>query len=329
MRALQVAEIGEPEDVLRLVEVVSPSVGANQVRIDVAACALNFPDMLMCQGKYQVKPTLPFTPGLEVAGTVSEVGVGVTRVAVGDRVLAGPIAGHGGLAQQTVAEEGSVFAVRDSMTFEDASALMITYFTGHLALRRRANLQSGETLLVHAGAGGVGTAAIQLGKAFGARVIATAGGPDKVAVCKQMGADVAIDYSSEDFVEIIKDATTGRGVDVVFDPVGGDTFDKSTKVIAWEGRILIIGFTSGRMAEARTNHVLIKNYSVIGVHWGNYAVHEPALNDAIHAELSDLYEQGSVRPLISDVVGLADAPAALKRLGSRHTVGKIVVNPNQ
>jgi NADPH:quinone reductase len=329
MRALQVAELGEPIDVLKIVDLAAPTPGPGQVCIDVHACALNFPDVLLCQGKYQVKPALPFTPGMEVSGVVSAIGDGVTRAKVGDRVLAGPSMIFGGLVEQTIAPEASVYVIPDSMSFDAASALRVTYFTGHSALRRRANLQAGETLLVHAGAGGVGTAAIQLGKAFGATVIATAGGPDKVAVCRQLGADLAIDYTADDFVEPVKAFTNGHGADVIFDPVGGDVFDKSTKVIAWEGRILIIGFTSGRMAEARTNHVLVKNYSVVGVHWGNYAIHEPSLNDTIHAELCELHAAGKIDPFVSDVVGLADAPSALARLASRASVGKLVVHPQE
>jgi NADPH:quinone reductase len=329
MRALQVSELGDPIDVLHVVERPQPQPGPGQVRIDVRACALNFPDILLCQGKYQVKPELPFTPGLEVSGVVSAVGEGVTRAKLGDRVLASPTYAYGGLTCETVADESSVHVLASTMGFDAAAALRITYFTGHVALKRRGNLQAGETLLVHAGAGGVGSAAIQLGKAFGARVIATAGGPDKVAVCKNLGADVVIDYNTEDFVEVVKAETDGRGVDVVFDPVGGDIFDKSTKVIAWEGRILIIGFTSGRMADARTNHVLVKNYSVVGVHWGNYAIHEPSLNDTVHAELSELHARGLIDPLVSEVVGLEGAPEALVRLGSRGTFGKIVVRPNK
>jgi NADPH:quinone reductase len=325
MRAWRLHELGDPTSVLQLEDRDVPEPAAGQVRIDVEACALNFPDVLLCQGKYQVKPPLPFTPGVEVSGVVSAIGDGVTRAAVGDRVLASPVFGHGGLAEVTLAHESGVHRLAESMSFETASALHITYHTGHVGLRRRANLLPGETLLVHAGAGGVGSAAIQLGKAFGATVIATAGGPDKVEVCRQLGADLAIDYLADDFVEEVKAFTDGKGVDVIYDPVGGDTFDKSTKVIGWEGRILIIGFTSGRMAESKTNHVLVKNYSVVGVHWGNYAIHEPSLNDAIHAELTELHAAGKIDPLLSEILPLAEAPAALERLASRKSVGKIVI----
>jgi NADPH:quinone reductase len=329
MRAWRVHELGEPTAVMRLEDMPTPNPGPGQVRIDVEACALNFPDVLLCQGKYQVKPPLPFTPGVEVSGIVSAIGEGVTRAAIGDRVLASPAFGHGGLAEVTLAHEGGVHRLADTMSFDTASALHITYHTGHVALKRRANLQPGETLLVHAGAGGVGSAAIQLGKAFGARVIATAGGPDKVEVCRRLGADHVIDYRAEDFVEPVKALTGGKGVDVIYDPVGGDTYDRSTKVIGWEGRILIIGFTSGRMAEAKTNHVLVKNYSVVGVHWGNYALTEPSINDTMHAELTAMHAAGDIDPLLSEVLPLADAPIALERLASRLSVGKIVIRTRE
>jgi NADPH2:quinone reductase len=210
------------------------------------------------------------------------------------------------------------------MPFAAAAALHVVYQTGHLALHRRAQLQPGETLLVHAGAGGVGSAAIQLGLAAGARVIATAGGTEKVEVCRKLGAHLAIDYKHQDFVEPVKEFTDGHGADVVYDPVGGDTYDRSTKCIAFEGRILIIGFTGGRFAEARTNHVLIKNYSVVGVHWGLYNIVNPPLVRDTHDELVRLYEAGRIDPLISEHVALEDVPAALARLGSRGTYGKIV-----
>jgi NADPH2:quinone reductase len=316
--------LGEPADVLTAEDVPVPEPGPGEVRVRVEAASLNFPDVLMCRGEYQVKPALPFTPGAEVAGTVDALGSGVDGFTVGQRVLAIPAFGHGGFTECTIAPAATVFAIPDSMPFAAASALHVTYQTGHLALHHRAHLQPGETLLVHAGAGGVGSAAIQLGLAAGARVFATAGGPDKVEVCRKLGAEVVIDYRADDFVAAVKDATGGRGVDVVYDPVGGDTYDRSTKCIAWEGRILIIGFTGGRFAEARTNHVLIKNYSVVGVHWGMYNLHNPALVQSIHDDLIALFEAGRIDPLISERVALADVPAALSRLGGRGTWGKVV-----
>ena len=328
MRALRLHQLGDPVDVLRIDDVPEPAAGRGEIVVDVEAAALNFPDILLCRGEYQEKPPLPFTPGVEVAGVVRSIGDGVTRVKVGDRVLGSPLFGHGGLAEQTVAREIAVSILAPTMGFDAAAALRITYHTGHVALHRRAALQPGETLLVHAGAGGVGSAAIQLGKAHGCRVIATAGGPDKVRVCERLGADLAIDYRADDFVDGVKDFTDGRGADVIYDPVGGDTFDRSRKCIAWEGRILIIGFTSGRIAALPTNHALIKNYSVVGVHWGAYDNHEPQINDVIHGELMALHARGRIEPLVSEVIGLAEAPAALARLGNRGTVGKIVVHPH-
>ena len=325
VKALRINELGEPEQVLQRDDLPVPEPRPGDVRIRVHAASLNFPDVLMCRGEYQVKPSLPFTPGSEVAGIVDALGEGVEGVAPGDRVLAIPNFGDGGFAEFTTANAaGGVFPIPASMPFGAASALHVVYQTGHLALHRRAALQAGETLLVHAGAGGVGSAAIQLGRAAGARVIATAGGPAKAAVCEQLGADLAIDYREQDFVDAVKEFTGGRGADVIYDPVGGDTYDRSTKCIAFEGRILIIGFTGGRFAEARTNHVLIKNYSVVGVHWGLYNLVKAEVVRATHAELVRLYEAGAIDPLISEMVTLDGVPAALARLGSRGTYGKVV-----
>lgn len=324
MKALRVHELGEPETVMQLEECPEPTVRPGDVRLRVHAASLNFPDVLLCRGDYQVKPPLPFTPGAEVAGVVDEIGGGVEGISVGDRVLAIPSFGGGGFTESTTASAGGVFRVPDSMPFGAAAALHVVYQTGHLALHRRAHIQPGETLLVHAGAGGVGSAAIQLGLAAGARVVATAGGPEKVEVLKQLGVELALDYREQDFVDAVKEFTGGRGADVIYDPVGGDTYDRSTKCIAFEGRILIIGFTGGRFAEARTNHVLIKNYSVVGVHWGLYNVMNPALVHETHAELIRLFEAGKIDPLISERVTLEEVPAALARLGSRGTYGKIV-----
>jgi NADPH2:quinone reductase len=325
MKAQRVHELGEPERVLTLEDVPVPEPARGEVRLRVHAASLNFPDVLMCRGEYQVKPPVPFTPGAEVAGAVDALGTEVDGFAVGDRVLAIPSFGNGGFTEYTTAAaSGGVFAIPESMSFASASALHVVYQTGHLALHRRAALQPGETLLVHAGAGGVGSAAIQLGRAAGAAVIATAGGPEKVEVCRKLGADLAIDYRAHDFVDAVKEFTDGRGADVIYDPVGGDTFDRSTKCIAFEGRILVIGFTGGRFADARTNHVLIKNYSVVGVHWGMYNVVNPALVRRNHEELMRLFEEGKIDPLVSERVDLAGVPSALARLGGRGTFGKVV-----
>jgi NADPH2:quinone reductase len=318
MRAWIVAELGEPEAVLQLAEIGEPVPGPGEAVVEVEAVGLNFPDILLCQGKYQERPPLPFTPGLEVAGR---------RLDTGQRVIAMPVLPRGGLAERTVAHEMGLFPIPDSMSATDAAALHITYQTGHVALHRRAHIKEGETLLVHAAAGGVGSAAVQLGLAAGARVIATAGGPDKVRVARDLGAEIAIDYLVDDFVEAVKEATGGRGADIIYDPVGGDTFDRSRRCVAFEGRILVIGFTGGRIAEAPTNHALIKNYSVVGVHWALYnrVKHEVVLDT--HDALVDLYEAGKIKPLVFSEVAFEAAPAALRQLSERATWGKVVVRP--
>jgi NADPH2:quinone reductase len=295
-----------------------------QVRIEVRASAVNFPDALFIAGTYQVKPTPPFVPGFEIAGVVTESRS--ARLPVGSRV-ASTLDGSGGYATHAVAFEQGVYRIPDAMSFDDAAAITVTYQTGWFALHRRAALQAGEWLLVHAGAGGVGSAAIQLGKAAGAKVIATAGGPRKVEACRALGADLAIDYQQDDFVAAVKAATDGHGADVVFDPVGGEVFDKSTKCIAFEGRIVVIGFTSGTFPVVKANHVLVKNYSVVGLHWGAYNLHDPAAIARAQAELYRLYQAGKIKPLIGDALPLSQAPEALRRVTSRGSVGKVLLRP--
>ncbi len=326
MKGWQVRELGEPADVLTWTDLPDPEPGPGQVLVRVHAVACNFPDILLCQGRYQEKPELPFTPGLEIAGEVVAAGEGA-RAAVGDRVLGQPAMGRGGYAELALLDAASTFPWPDGMTAGQAAGMFITYQTGLCALQRRADLAAGETLLVHAAAGGVGSAAVQLGKAMGARVIGTAGGPEKCAVVRDLGADEVIDYASEDLVARVKELTGGRGADVVYDPVGGDVFDLSRKVVAFEGRILVIGFAGGRIAEAPTNHVLVKNYAVVGVHWGFYRKMDPTRIDAWQAELADLWARGAISPLVGAELPLAEAPEALRRLGSRGTTGKVVLVP--
>ena len=327
MKSWRVHELGEPTDVLVLDDVPAPEPGPGQVLIDVAASALNFPDALYCRGQYQERPALPFSPGLEVAGTVLAVGTGVTSLEAGQRVAAMPMRPWGGLSEQTLALAPQAFPVPASLDDVAASALIITYQTGWVGLFHRARLQPGETLLVHAGAGGVGSAAIQLGLAGGAMVIATAGGPEKVDVCRRLGAHHVIDYSTEDFVDVVKDLTDGRGVDVVYDPVGGDVFDRSRRIVAWEVRLLVIGFTSGRIPDAPANHILLKNYAVVGVHWGAYNAHDPELVRRCHAELMRLHAEGQIAPLVQRLVPFEEAPKAIAALASRGSWGKLVVTP--
>ena len=318
MRAWRVHELGDPSKVMSLDEVDQPTPGEGQVLVRVRAAALNFPDVLMAMGMYQEKPPLPYTPGVELCGEI---------VGTGQRVIGSPSNGPGAFAEYALMDTDNAWPVPDGMSDEKAASLYLTYQTGYVGLHRRAHLQAGETLLVHAGAGGVGTAAIQLGKAAGATVIATAGGARKTEVCTRLGADHVIDYTTEDFVPIVKELTGGRGADVIYDPVGGDVFDKSRKCIAFEGRLVVVGFTSGRIPEAPANHLLIKNYSVVGLHWGLYRTHDPLRFGMVHEELTRLVAEGHVDPLVGAVHPLAEAPQALKALAERSTVGKVVLVP--
>ena len=327
MRAWRVHELGDPKDALKLEELEEPRPGPGEVLIEVEAAALNFFDILLCQGKYQERPDPPFTPGAEVAGAVVEAGDGAA-LEPGTRVLATPPLPRGGYAEKVVAPaEGGVFPIPEAMPYEKAAALHIVYQTAYMGLHRRAGLREGETVLVHAGAGGVGSAAIQVATAAGARVIATAGGAEKVRVCEELGAEVSLDYREEDFVGAVKEATGGRGADVIFDPVGGDVFDRSRRCVAFEGRILVVGFASGRIAEAPTNHALVKNYSVVGLHWGLYNKVMPELVSANHEALVGLYAAGKIDPLVHKNVPFEEIPEALELLGSRKTHGKLVATP--
>ncbi|QQK80486.1 NADPH:quinone oxidoreductase family protein [Salicibibacter cibi] len=325
MRAWQVKELADPEQALALEEVEKPAQENGQVLIKTQTAALNFFDILLCQGKYQEKPPLPFTPGAEIAGTVEAAGEG-SAFQIGQKVLARPALPAGGLAEWVSVPEDAVFTVSESMSFHEAAAMYITYQTGYYALHHRGNIKEGDVLLVHAGSGGVGSAAIQLGKATGARIIATAGGPEKVQVCKDLGADVAIDYRADDFVDIVKKETDGKGADIIFDPVGSDTFDRSRKCIAFAGRLLVIGFAGGRIPEAPANHALVKNYSVVGVHWGYFArLYEEEMEN-IHKTLCSMYEEGKIQPLIYGQFSFDDVPNALNLMGDRKTYGKLVVD---
>ena len=319
-----VHQLGGPGS-LRREELEAVSAEPGQVVIDVSATGCNFFDILITQGKYQVRPELPFSPGAEVAGTVREVGEGVERFAVGDRVSA--LLAYGGFASTVVAPQERVFSMPSQMTFEEAAALGVVYQTSYVGLVHRANLRQGETLLVHAAAGGVGLAAVQIGAALGARVVGTAGTPDKLDLVKQNGADVALNYRDEDWVERVKELTDGRGADVIYDPVGGDTFDLSTKCVAFEGRILIIGFASGHIPSAKMNRVLVKNFSLVGLHWGLYFEKNPQVLQDAQEAISRLYAAHKIAPVVSATYPLVDAEVALAALGARKTTGKIVLIP--
>ena len=326
VKAWVVRELGGPES-MHLEEVEAGEPADGMVRVAVRAAAINFPDALMVAGTYQSKPALPFVPGVEVSGEVVAA-PSSSGFKTGDRVMALLDCGgltRGGYAEIADAAPTAVSRMPKNMSFEEAAGFTLTYQTGWFGLHRRANLQPSETLLVHAGAGGVGSAAIQLGKAAGATVIATAGSDEKVEVCRSLGADHAINYKTQDFAEEVKKLTGGRGANVIFDPVGGDVYDRSTKCIAFEGRIVIVGFTSGRIPQAAINHVLIKNYSVVGLHWGLYNTRAPELIPPAARALAELYEAGKIKPLVSARMPLADARQALATVAEGKSTGKVIL----
>jgi NADPH2:quinone reductase len=324
MRAWQVAELGEPKEVMRLVDVDDPQPGAGQLVVKVLASPANFPDVLMCRGIYQIKPDLPFTPGVELCGEVVALGEGVTGFAVGDRVLGGVALPYGGFGELAVMDAVTTFPAPEALDDAQAASLYIGYQTGWFGLHRRAGLQPGETLLVHAAAGGVGSAAVQLGKAAGAKVIGVVGGADKAKVAYELGADVVVDRREQDFVDVVKSETGGRGVDVVYDPVGGDTYQRSTKCIAFEGRILVVGFAGGEIQSAALNHALVKNYSIVGLHWGLYNRFDPPAIAECHRDLTRLAAEGAVRPLVSERLALESVADGVQRLADGVTVGRVV-----
>jgi NADPH2:quinone reductase len=324
MRAVVVDRLMEPREVA-VRDVPEPHPGPGEVAIEVRAAGCNFSDILMLQGRYQVKPELPFIPGREAAGVVTEIGAGVSGIAVGDRVLA--FTHLGAFAQKVVVSAAAAFAMPDAMSFEHGAAIPIVYPTSHAALVDRAGIRSGETLLVHAAAGGVGLAAVQIGHALGARVIGTASGGDKLAIVRAAGAEVVIDYREHDFVPVVLEATDGRGADVIYDPVGGDTTDRSLRCIAWKGRLLVVGFAGGQIPEIRANRIMLKNIAVVGLHWPVYAEKEPATVRAIHEDLMRLYARGEIRPLIHATHPLERVGEALGDLADRRTVGKVIIVP--
>ncbi|CAM04627.1 NADPH2:quinone reductase [Saccharopolyspora erythraea NRRL 2338] len=323
VKAWQVHELGQPRNAMRLEEVPDPKPEAGQVVVRVKASPVNFPDVLLCRGEYQVKPPLPFAPGVELCGEVVELGPDVEGLAVGDRVVGGAVMPRGAFAEHAVLDASRALPAPETLSDAEASALYIGYQTGWFGLHRRAGLRAGETLLVHAAAGGVGSAAIQLGKAAGATVVGVVGGPEKAQVARDLGADVVVDRHQEDFVQVVKELTGGRGADVIYDPVGGETYQRSTKCIAFEGRILIIGFAGGTIQTPGLNHALIKNYSIVGLHWGLYVQRDPETARQAHAELAKLAESGAVRPLISRRVALEELAEAVQEVGDGKTVGRV------
>ncbi|MEU6879550.1 NADPH:quinone oxidoreductase family protein [Streptomyces sp. NPDC046712] len=317
MQAWRVHENGEPGEVMQLDEVDTPTPGEGQLLLKVRAANVNFPDALLCRGQYQVRPPLPFTPGVEICGETED----------GRRVIATPALPYGGLAEYAVADAAAVLPAPEALDDAEAAALHIGYQTGWFGLHRRAALKEGETLLVHAAAGGVGSAAVQLGKAAGATVIGVVGGPEKAEVARTLGCDVVVDRHSEDVIAAVKEATGGRGADVIYDPVGGAAYAQSAKVVAFEGRILVVGFASGSIPSPVLNHALVKNYSIVGLHWGLYNLKDPAAILRCHETLTEYAAKGLIKPLVSERVPFDGAADAVQRVSEGVTTGRLVVLP--
>lgn len=324
--AWRVPELGDPWEVMTVEEVPTPQPGPGQMLVEVAGTDLNFADILQCQGSYQVKAPTPFTPGMNSAGRILAVGEGVD-LQPGQNVVGFTIIGSGGYARHALMGADGATVIPDGVDPVTAVAMHVTYGTSWFALHRRGDLRPGETVLVLAAAGGVGSSAVQLAKAHGCWVLAAAGGPEKAAVCTELGADEVIDYDGEDLRARVMDLTDGRGVDVVYDPVGGDYFDVARRVVAWEGRLLVIGFASGRIPDAPMNHVLVKNYSLVGVHMGGYHEADPTPFRQCYEELYQLLIDGRIDPLVSRRVGFDDLPVAMLDLAERRTTGRVLFDP--
>lgn len=322
MQAWRVHQYGDFNVVLRHESCASPQPTGSQGVIRVSAIGLNFLDVLSIAGKYQVKSPLPFIPGVEAAGRVVAAGPDCP-FALGERVMT---VGGGAFAEYMTVDPENTFAFPDGMTAADAAALQLVYQTAHVALIHRARIRADDVLLVHAGAGGVGTAAIQIGRAHGARVIATAGSAEKLRVCRDCGAEAAVNYRDENFVDAVRDFTDGRGADVVFDPVGGSVFNESTRCIAPEGRIVVIGFAAGKISTIAVNRILLKNIDIIGVFWGNYKFFDPDRFRQTQSSLYDLYRQGGIKPVIYQQYDFTEIRDALASLANRKSYGKVIVN---
>ena len=323
MKAVLCNSSGPPENLV-IDEIPAPAPAADEVLVDVYASALNFPDVLMIQGKYQSQPAFPFSPGGELAGVVAATGADVKGFKPGDRVFGG--IGHGGFAEQAAMKARSLRLMPEGMSFQEASGISTTYGTSYYALKQRANLQPGETLLVLGAAGGVGLAAVELGKAMGARVIAAASSAEKLAAAKASGADELIDYSDGELKEKVKALTDGKGADVIYDPVGGDLFDQCMRCIGWYGRVLVIGFAAGEIPRVPINLILLKSCQLVGVFYGAWNARSPAEAEANFREILELYQQGQIKPLIGREYPMAEYAAAMRCLMERQAIGKVVVN---
>jgi NADPH2:quinone reductase len=300
-----------------------PEVGEHDVLVRVRAAGLNFPDVLIIQGKYQFQPELPFIPGNECSGEIEAVGAAVTRFKVGDKVISA--AGTGAFCERIVANENAVFPMPRSLSFEQAAGVSITYFTSYYALKQRANLQPGETMLVLGAAGGVGTTAIELGKLMGAKVIAAASSEEKLELCRKLGADEVINYSTTSLKDAVKELTGGKGVDVVYDPVGGDYAEPAIRSMAWNGRYLVIGFASGPIPRIPLNLTLLKGCSIVGVFWGRFTGEEPKVHLQNIAELWELFDEGKLNPVVTDVFPLENYEDAYNCMIERRARGKVII----
>lgn len=324
MKAIRAHEWCGPRDLV-VDEVDQPQPGERQVLVRVNSAGLNFPDLLIITGKYQFKPALPFSPGFEIAGVVEKVGPGVTRFSGGERVIAQ--VSTGGFAEYAIAEESHTYPKPDAMNDDEGASFPLVYQTSYFGLAYRGALQKGETVLVHSAAGGVGLAAVQIARALGAgKIIGTVGSDDKLELVREHGADVVLNYQNEDFVDVVKRETDGRGADVIYDPVGGEVGERSAKCIAFEGRLLVIGFTSGKFPSFAANHILVKNYSVVGLHWGAYRHNNPAKIAQGWKELLALYETGLLKPVIGGRFHMEKVADAMEFLASRKAVGKVVMH---
>jgi NADPH2:quinone reductase len=323
MKAVVCREHGLPEKLELVDDWAEPQVGEHDVLVRVKAAGLNFPDVLIIQGKYQFQPELPFIPGNECSGEVEAVGAAVTRYKVGDKIISA--AGTGAFCERIVANENSVFPMPEGLTFEQAAGVSITYFTSYYALKQRANLQPGETMLVLGAAGGVGTTAIELGKLMGAKVIAAASSEEKLELCRQLGADEVINYSTTSLKDAVKELTGGKGVDVVYDPVGGDYAEPAIRSMAWNGRYLVIGFASGPIPKIPLNLTLLKGCSIVGVFWGRFTGEEPKVHLQNIAELWELFAEGKLNPVVTDVFPLEKYEDAYNCMIERRARGKVII----
>jgi NADPH2:quinone reductase len=326
MKAIVCKTYGPPENLV-LEEIDDPVAAENEAVVQIYSASLNFPDGLQIQGKYQFQPPMPFTPGSEVGGVITSVGAGIQGFAVGDRVMATP--GIGGLAEQVAVKADGLRKIPDSMDFKTAAGFAMIYTTSYYALKQRAQLQAGETLLVLGASGGVGLAAVELGKLIGAKVIAAASSDEKLDFVNRLNPDALLNYGDGELKERVKELTGGTGADVIYDPVGGDLFDQSCRCINWNGRLLVVGFASGRIPEYKANLALLKGSSMVGIFLGRFRKEEPAEYEKNFAELLDMYDAGKLKPIITESFAMTDFVDAFNVFTERKVMGKVTLEINK